>query len=387
MDFTLKTEQLAAEEKAKKFAALEILPCVELLEHDLELRKDLFQKMAREGLFLMGVPKDLGGTQTDYLSYLLALKAISAADAGMGVAMAITTMMTEIIVRYGTSLQKEEYLTKIASGEGVPYSFALTEKDSGSDAKSLQTQAVLDVQNKNLYVLNGAKQFITNADLAGLILVMAKTDPDQGSRGVTAFLVDHGSKGLHIVKKERKLGLLSANLVDFRLENCKVPKNKILGELGQGFEIAMQALDTGRIGIAAQALGIAEAAYEAALKYSKERYQFGRALAENQAIAFKLADMYVKMQAGQALLYQACWRKEQGLDVNLQASSAKLFCTETAIEIVNDALQIFGGYGYIKDYPLERYYRDVRATTLYEGTSEIQRLIISRAILKERITC
>lgn len=382
MDFGFTQEQLAIEERARKFASLEIAPVVEKLEEDLALRQEIYRKMALEGFLLMCVPKEKGGNYSDYLSYALALKAISRFDAGMAVAMSVINMMNEVIVKFGTKELIEKYISRIRKGEGLPLSFALTEKESGSDAKSIKTEAVLDPKDKNYYLLNGSKQFITNADTAGVILVLAKTNSNQGAQGITAFLVDQGTEGFKVVKKERKLGLLSANLIDFELENCRVPTSQILGKIGQGFEIAMCALDAGRIGISAQALGIAEAAYDAALKHSKERYQFGHPLAENQVIAFKLADMFVKLNAGKGLLYKACWLKDRGEDVNLAAAVAKVYCTEASIEVVDDALQIFGGYGYVKDYPLERYYRDVRVTTLYEGTSEIQRLIISRAILQ-----
>ena len=381
MDFDFTKEQLAIEERARKFASLEIAPVQEQLENDLELRQDIFRKMGEEGLLMMCVPKNEGGTFSDSLSYVLALKAISNVDAGIGVAMSVINMLAEVIAKQGTRTQKEKYLSDIAKGRGLPLAFALTERDSGSDAKSIKTTAYLDLKNKE-YVLNGAKQFITNADTAGVVLVMAKIN-DEGAQGISAFLVEHGTEGFKVIKKERKLGLLSANLIDFELQNCRISENQLLGKPGQGFEIAMQALDAGRIGISAQALGIAEAAYDAALKHSKERYQFGHSLSDNQAIAFKLADMFVKLSAGKGLLYKACWLKDCGEPINLFASVAKVYCSEASIEVVDDALQIFGGYGYVKDYPLERYYRDVRVTTLYEGTSEIQRMIISRALLHE----
>ena len=383
MDFAFTQAQLDVEEKARKFAALEIAPVVGKLEEDLVLRQEIFQRMAQLGFMLMCVPKEQGGSYSDHLCYALALKSIASVDAGIAVSMSVINMIAEVIAKYGTPAQVEKYISNIRKGIGLPLSFALTEKESGSDAKSIRTLATVDPKDKNYYLLNGSKQFITNADTAGMVLVLAKTDGNQDAHGMTAFLLDEGTEGFKIVKKEGKLGLLSANLVDFVLENCRISKDQILGHVGQGFEIALRALDAGRIGISAQALGIAEAAYEAALKHSKMRYQFGHALADNQIIAFKLADMFVKLNAAQGLLYKACWHKDQEKEVNLNASVAKVYCTESAIEIVNEALQIFGGYGYVKDYPLERYYRDVRVTTLYEGTSEIQRLIISRALLHE----
>ncbi len=380
MDFDFTKEQMGIEEKARKFALLEIAPIVEKLEEDLTLRQEIYKKMAHAGFLLMCVPQEYGGSYTDCLSYALALKGIARVDAGMAVAMSVINMMAEVLSLYGTREQKDKYISQIKKGECLPLAFALTEKESGSDAKSIKTEAIQDPKDPNYYLLNGSKQFITNADAAGLILVMARTDSTQGAKGITAFLMDQNTEGFKVDKKERKLGLLTANLIDFSLNNCRVHKNQILGELGQGFEIAMRALDAGRIGISAQALGIAEAAYEAALQHAKERIQFGHPIGDNQAIAFKLADMFVKLNAGKGLLYKVCLEKDKGVDVNLSAAVAKLFCTESSIEIVNEALQIFGGYGYVKDYPLEKYYRDVRVTTLYEGTSEIQRLIISRAL-------
>lgn len=382
MDLTLTSQQKDLLQRAKKFALMEIAPFVDQLEEDLLLRGQIYEKMAHEGFLLMNIPAENGSLDT--LSYALVLKAIASVDAGMATSLSVINMVAEIIYKFGTEQQKKKYLLGISKGNLLPLSFALTEKESGSDAKSIQTAAILD-SAKNLYVLNGSKQFITNADTAGLIIILAKTDPNKGSEGITAFIVEGDSAGIKIIKKERKLGLLTANLIDFDLVNCQVQSNEILGKLGQGFEIAMRALDSGRIGISAQALGIAEAAYLAAVKHAKERKQFGKSLGDHQAIAFKLADMYVKMQAGMGLLQRACWEKDSGTQATLAASTAKLFCSEVANEIVNESLQIFGGYGYVKDYPLEKYYRDVRVTTLYEGTSEIQRLIISRHILGDDV--
>jgi alkylation response protein AidB-like acyl-CoA dehydrogenase len=382
MDFSLSKEQMAIEKRCQEFANQEISNVVPLLEEDLEARHRLFQKMAKAGFFLLNVAKKQGGNFTDTISYILALKSIAAVDAGISVTMAVTNMVAETIALYGSEAQRQNYLPRIAKGECVPLSFALTEKEAGSDAKNIQTSAKLDPNDSSVYILNGEKQFITNGDLAGVLIVMAKTDFNQGSAGITAFLVDRGTPGLHVVKKEKKLGLLTANLVDLSFVDCRIPADHILGKKGEGFKVAMTALDSGRIGIAAQAIGIAEAAFNAALKHAQQRQQFGHPLAENQAIAFKLADMQVKLSAGSLLLFKACWLKDQGMPFNREASEAKLFCSEACNEIVNEALQIYGGYGYVKDYPLEKYFRDARVTTLYEGTSEIQRIIISRHILQ-----
>lgn len=380
MDFSLTPHQKKRETKTLLFAEKEIVPHVDRLEEDLSFRQALFRKMARQGLFLLSVPKKHGGEGNGALNYLLALKAVAKADAGIAAAMGVTNMVAEAIHIWGSEKQKKHYLPKIAKGEFVPLSFALTEKCAGSDAKSIKTEAK---QAGKSYQIHGEKQFITNADISQVTIVMAKTDPAKGSEGISAFLVEKETKGFTVVKKERKLGLLTTNLVNLSFDKCKVPAENRLGKEGQGYKIAMASLDSGRLGIAAQAMGIAEAAYEAALHHAKHRHQFGHALAENQSIAFKLADMHIKLSAGKLLLARAAWQKDLGKPYTLEASEAKLFCSESCNEIVNEALQIFGGYGYIKDYLVEKYFRDARVTTLYEGTSEIQRIVIARQILNE----
>lgn len=367
MDFTFSDQQLAWEQKSTAFALKEIKPQVERLEEDLELRQTLFAMMGKEGFF------SLTTTQIDPLAYILALKAIAKIDAGIAVAMAVTNMVAEAIALFGSNEQKRKYLPKITSGDCVPASFALTEELAGSDAQQIETKAI---KNEQGYRLHGKKQFITNGDMAGVLIIFAKDE-----QGMSAFLVDKGTPGLKVVKKERKLGLLTANLVSLELEHCQLPDCSLLGQSGKGFHIAMKSLDSGRIGIAAQALGIAEAAFEAALSFSQERIQFGHPIADHQAITFKLADMKVKLDAAFGLLFKAAWQKEKGMSYTLAASEAKLFSSEISNEIAAEAVQIFGGRGYVKDYPVEKYYRDARVTTLYEGTSEIQRIVISRAIL------
>jgi acyl-CoA dehydrogenase len=373
MDFQLTDDQKSSVDRSQEFAKKEIAPFVDKFENDLALRKQVFQKMAKEGFFLLCVPKNHAGTSIGTVSYLLALEAISKVDAGIAVAMSVTNMVTEAIYRNGSKQLCEKYLSGFMSGKYAPASFAMTEKNAGSDVKSIQTTSQRDGAD---VIINGEKQFITNGDLAEVILVFA-----QSSDGMNAFLVDRNTSGLSVIKKERKLGLLSANLVSLRFDQCRISASQQIGERGQGLKIALSALDSGRISIAAQALGIAKASYEAAVHFSKERQQFGHPICENQAIAFKLADMHVKISAGEMLLFKVAWKKDQGLPFTLEASEAKLFCSEMCNEVAADALQIHGGYGYIKDYPVERYFRDARVTTLYEGTSEIQRLIISRKIL------
>jgi alkylation response protein AidB-like acyl-CoA dehydrogenase len=370
MNFDLTDKQKERERRCREFAQTVIAPQVKELEEDLKLRQSVFHKMAKEGFFTLALPDQ--EAKKDTVGYLLGLKSIAKIDAGMAVAMAVTNMVAEAISRFGSEGQKSHYLPKIADGSCVPLSFALTEKQAGSDVKAIQTFFSTDLKDPDFIRLNGAKQFITNGDIAGALIVMAKGSWDKQKEGITAFLVDGGVKGLSVTKKESKLGLLTVNLVSLKFDNCHLSKNAILGKPGEGLKIALSSLDSGRLGIAAQAVGIAEAAFEAALLFSKERQQFGHAIGENQAIAFKLADMRVKLDAARL--------KDSERPYSMEAAEAKLFCSEVCNEIAGEALQIHGGYGYIKDYPVEKYFRDARVTTIYEGTSEILRIVISRQL-------
>lgn len=369
MDFSLTKEQRKIEERCKRFAETVIAPQVNALENDVELRKKLFHQIALEGFFSLVLPKK--DSKIDSIGYLVGLKTIAKIDAGIAVAMAVTNMVAEAIEHYGTEQQKTAYLPKIADGTCVPLSFAMTEKQAGSDVKAIETTYHRD---QDFIVLNGSKQFITNGDLAGALIVLAN-----GEEGMSTFLVDGKAKGLSVTKKENKLGLLTAHLVALKFEDCRIPKTSILGKFGEGLKVVFSSLDSGRLGIAAQAIGIAEAAYEAALAFSKERYQFGHAIGDNQAIAFKLVDMKVKLDAAKLMAYKAAWLKDQKGQFTIEAAEAKLYCSEICNEIAGEALQIHGGYGYTKDYLVEKYFRDARVTTIYEGTSEIQRLVIARS--------
>lgn len=373
MDFSLNKEQKEIEEKCRRFAEQEIAPRVKQLEDDLSVRMGLFRQMAEENLFLLGIPKN---KKTDTVGYLAGLKAIAKADAGIAVAMAVTNMVAEAMVRFGTAEQQLHYLPKIADGTCVPLSFAITEKQAGSDVKAIKT-AFKEDPGGSFVLLNGEKQFITNGDISEALIIIAR-GKWEGEDGISAFVIDRKTEGLSVIKKENKLGLLTANLVTLGFDNCRVPKTALLAKAGEGLKVALASLDSGRLGIAAQAAGIAEAAFESALTFSKERHQFGRAIGENQAIAFKLADMRVKLDAAILMTYRAAWLKDQNFPFSMAAASAKLYGSEICNEIVSDTLQIHGGYGYIKDYPVEKYFRDARVTTLYEGTSEIQRIVIAR---------
>ncbi len=377
MDFTITPEQEAFRQSCWQFCEEEVLPVRAQLETDLEIRRSLYQKMARKGFMVMNVPKTLGGSYTDALSYILAISTFAKADAGVAVAMAVSNWVAEALSLYGTEDQQRRYLPKMANGEYCGACFALTEEHAGSDAKSIECRADL---HGNDYVLNGHKRWITNGNLADLCIVFAKV-PMKDSHGITAFLVERGTPGWTVNKIVDKLGLLTVNLTCMEFNECHVNAQQVLGLPGHGLRLALAMLDRGRLGIAAQAIGIAEAAFEASVKHAKDRVQFGKPIGENQAVAFKLADMHVKLEAARLLLYKAAWLRDQGEPFTLAASTAKLFASEASNEIVNEAVQIHGGYGYIKEYPIERYYRDARVTTIYEGTSEIQRLVISRHIL------
>lgn len=375
MDFALNESQLAIEKTCAVFASNEITPHMQEIEDNIDKRRKLFQKMGREGLFTLTVPKSDGGTGVDNVAYVSGLRAVAKTDAGIAVAMAVTNMVAEAIYVFGSHAQKHKYLPAIQDGSCVPLSFAMTELQAGSDVKAILAEAIYDPHKEGRYLLSGQKQFITNANVAGGLVIIVKT-PD----GISAFLIDGGMEGMEITKEERKLGLLTANLVDIQFNLCSLSVDNMLGKPGDGLKIALSCLDSGRIGIAAQSVGIGEAAFEAALEYAKKRRQFGRPIIENQAIAFKLADMRVQLSAATNMLYRAAWLKDQGQPFTVQAAEAKLFCSEICNKIADEGLQIHGGYGYVKGYFAEKYFRDARATTIYEGTSEIQRLVISRSL-------
>jgi alkylation response protein AidB-like acyl-CoA dehydrogenase len=383
VNFQFSEEQLAIAGMCKNFARSEIQPKVRDLEKSGKFPKDIFRKMAELGLLTMTVPEEAGGTYTDTISYMLALSAISKADAGVAVAMAVTNMVAESIYRFGTEAQKKKYLPGFADGSILAGAFGLTESQAGSDPGALRTRAELDKDDGDYFTLTGEKIFITSGDVAGVIIVMAKTRMPEGSDKTTAFLVEPGMKGFQVGRKEEKLGLLSSSTVSLVFDRCRVHKNQVLGQMGKGMSQALGVLDSGRVSIAAQAIGIAEAAFEEAARYSKVRMQFGRHLSQNQAIQFKLADMKVKLEAAKLLMFRAASLKDAKKTFTQEASIAKLFATEMCNEVVGEAVQIHGGYGYTKEFLVEKYFRDARVTTIYEGTSEIQRIVIAKKLLED----
>lgn len=371
-------EQIMMRDMVRNFAQDKIEPWVERMEAG-EFPRKLLTQMGELGLMGITAPEELGGSAMDFTSYIIAINELSKVSAVMGVILSVhTSVGTNPIIYFGNDEQKKRYVPKLAAGEYLG-AFCLTEPSAGSDAGSLQSKAVRDGDE---YVINGSKVFITNGGEADVYIVFASTNPTEKTRGISAFIVEKGTTGLIVGKDEHKMGLHGSRTVQLTFDNCRIPAANLLGEEWEGFKIAMANLDVGRIGIAAQALGIAEAALEAATAYAKERVQFGKPIAAQQGVGFKLADMATAVEAVKLLVYRAADLRTKGLPCGAEASMAKLFASRTAVQTALDAIQIFGGYGYTKDYPVERYFRDAKVTEIYEGTSEIQKLVISKHLLK-----
>ena len=333
------------------------------------------------GLGLSGIcfPEQYGGADGDVLSYILAVEEICKADSGIGISLSATVSLCAWpIFAYGTEEQKKKYLVPLVEGSQMG-AFGLTEPGAGTDAASQQTVAVRDGDN---YIINGSKIFITNGGEAEVNVIFAMTDKSKGVKGITAFILEKGMPGFTFGKKEHKMGIRSSQTMELIFQDVKVPVSQMLGKEGEGFKIAMSTLDGGRIGVAAQALGIAQAAFDAAVKYSKERVQFGKPISANQAISFMLADMATKIDAARLLVYRAAAFKDAGKPYSKEAAMAKLFASDMAMEVTTDAVQILGGYGYIREYPTERYMRDAKITQIYEGTNQAQRMVIGGAVLR-----
>jgi alkylation response protein AidB-like acyl-CoA dehydrogenase len=378
MNFELNEDQKMVRDMVRRFAENEIAPIAGEIDRSEAFPSATLAKMAELGLMSMLVPAEEGGTGMGAVAYSLALMEIGRACASHSVTTSVTNMVCEGIYRFGSDEQKAKYIPKIASGEYPAGAFALTEPGAGSDAGSLRTSAVRDGA---AYVLNGTKVFITSGTHAGVTMVAAKTDRDAGKRGISVFLVERGTPGLKVGRKEEKLGQRASDTVELNLEDCRVPASALLGNEGDGFKVMLSSLDGGRVGIASNSCGLARAALEAAAAYAKERRQFGKAIAEFQAIQFKLAEMATQLEAAELLTLRAAHKKQQGGNYTQEASMAKVYATEMVQRVCREAIQIHGGYGYVREYPVERYLRDAMAVTLYEGTSEVQRIVISRNLL------
>jgi alkylation response protein AidB-like acyl-CoA dehydrogenase len=377
MDFGLSDDQREIQALAREVAKEKIEPHAAEWDREHRFPRELFAELAELGLMGVCIPEEYGGAGADFLSYILVLEELSRADAGVGVTVAVhTSAVTLPILRFGTDEQRSRFVPPLARGETLG-AFALTEPEAGSDAGSLRTAAREDGDG---WRISGSKQWITNGSHAGTFLLFARTDADTpGPKGVSAFVLD--ADHVRITREEEKLGLNSSVTSDLVVEDARVGRDRLLHEEGKGFEVAMSTLDGGRIGIAAQALGIAQAAYDAARAYALERRQFGKRIADFQAIQWKLADMATEIDAARLLVYRAAWLREQGRPHGEEGAKAKLFASETARRQTGEAIQILGGYGYTKEFPVERYYRDAKITEIYEGTSEIQRLVIARSVL------
>ena len=381
MHFELTAEQRSIQRVARELAEAEIVPHAASWDREHRFPDELYPKLAGLGLMGVCVPEEHGGAGADFLSYVLVLEELSRADAGVGVTVAVhTSAATLPILAFGTEEQAKRFVPPLARGETIG-AFALTEPGSGSDAGSLRTTAIPDGDG---WTITGSKQWITNGSRAGLFLLFARTDPGTaGGRGVSAFLLD--AEHVRVTREEEKLGLNSSTTSDLAIDGARVGRDRLLHEEGRGFRVALATLDGGRIGIAAQALGIAQAAFDVASVYARERVQFGRRIGDFQAIQWKLADMATEIDAARLLTYRAAWLKQEGRPHAAEGAKAKLFASEVARRQTAEAIQVLGGYGYTKEFPVERFYRDAKVTEIYEGTSEIQRLVIARSILGRQV--
>ena len=379
MKFDLTEEHLMIRDAARDFAQNELLPGVIERDENQTFPSDQVKKMAELGFMGMMVSPDYGGGGMDTISYVLAMEEISKVDASAAVIMSVNnSLVCWGLETYGTKEQKDKYLRKLATGEIIG-AFCLSEPEAGSDATSQQTTAI---EKNDHYLLNGTKNWITNGNSASVYLVIAQTDPSLGHKGINAFIVEKETTGVIVGKKEDKLGIRGSDTHSIMFNDVKVPKENRIGEDGFGFSFAMKTLSGGRIGIAAQALGIASGAYELALEYSKQRKAFGKEISRHQAIAFKLADMATEIDASRLLCLRAAWLKDNGMNYDREGAMAKVFASETAMKTTTEAVKVHGGYGFVKEYHVERLMRDAKITQIYEGTSEIQRIVISRSILK-----
>ncbi|MCQ2329062.1 MAG: acyl-CoA dehydrogenase [Paludibacteraceae bacterium] len=379
MDFNLNKKQALFQQMIREFAEKEVKPMAAEIDEQERFPMETVKKLGKIGVMGIPVPTQYGGAGGDNLMYSIAVEELSRCCATTGVVVsAHTSLCVAPILEHGTEEQKMKYIPKLASGEWIG-AFGLTEPNAGTDAAMQQTVAVLDGDH---YVLNGTKIFITNANYASVFVVFAMTDKSKGNKGISAFIVEKDFPGFSIGKKEKKLGIRGSATAELIFENCIVPKENLLGEEGKGFSIAMKTLDGGRVGIASQALGIAQGAMDETVKYTKERKQFGRSIAQFQNTQFRMAELETKVQASRLLVRSAAFKKDQHVPFSADAAMAKLFAAETAMEVTTKAVQFHGGYGYTRDYPVERMMRDAKITEIYEGTSEVQRMVIAGKLFK-----
>ena len=379
MDFSPNETQALVQKTARDFAERVILPRAAAIDASEAMPGEVLRGLGDLGLMAVNVPPDLGGAGAGAVAYALAVQEVARACASTAVTMSVSNMVGETIARFGTAAQKDRYCPVLARGDQGLGCFALSEPDAGSDPGAMKSTAKPDAGD---WVLCGSKQWVSGGSAAAVLIVWARTAPaDAGARGISCFLVEQGAHGLHFGRPEDKMGLRGSSTVPIELADCRVPAHALLGQENEGFKVAMMALDGGRIGISSQAIGIARAALEESVRFAKDRHAFGVAIGNHQAIQAKLADMHTQIEAAQLLTLRAAWLKEGRRPFTREASMAKLFASEMAVRVCNEAVQIHGGYGYTRDFPAERHLRDARVTTIYEGTSEIQRLVIARSAL------
>ena len=379
MDFTLSKEQEMCQQLYRDFAVNEAEPLAQEIDEEERFPEETIRLAADYGFMGIPIAKEFGGQGCDSLTYIMCVEELSKVCATTGVIVAShTSLACDPIKNFGTPEQKEKYLVPLAKGEKIG-AFGLTEPNAGTDSAGQQTKAVLDGDH---YILNGSKIFITNGGVADIYIVFAMTDKSLGNKGISAFIVEKGMPGFTFAKKEKKMGIRGSATCELIFEDVKIPKENLLGKINGGFKIAMTTLDGGRIGIAAQALGIAQGAIDETVKYTKERRQFGKAISDFQNTRFQLADMQARVDAARLLVYRAAKAKDSGQRFSLEAAMAKLFASETAMNVTTRCVQLFGGYGYMREYPIERMMRDAKITEIYEGTSEVQRMVIAGAMLK-----
>lgn len=380
MDFSFTEDQQLLRHTVREFAESEILPHVMEFDESQEYPREIMAKAAKLGLFGILFPEKYGGAGLGYMEYAIAIEELSRVDGSVGISVAAHNgLCSNHIYLFGNEAQREKWLKPLASGEWIG-GWSLTEPTAGSDAGGTRSTAVEDGDH---WVLNGSKTFTTHGTVGDVVVVFAVTDKDKGKHGISTFVIRQGTPGFRPGKKENKMGLRASDTSEVIMDNCRIPADQLIGKRGEGFIDAMKVLDGGRISIAALALGMSRGAYEAAAKYATEREQFGKPIASFQAIQFMLADMATKIDAAAMLIYRAAWMKDNGQNVTKESAMAKLFASEIGVEVADKALQIFGGYGYVKDFPVEKFYRDMKLCTIGEGTSEIQRIVIAREILRQ----
>lgn len=382
MNFDLTEDQLMVKQTIREFAEKELAPGAGERDEKQEYPHEQMKQLGELGFMGVYIPEDYGGAGLDALSFIITIEELARVDASAAVIVAVNnSLVCGGIEKFGTEEQKKKFLTPLASGQALG-AYSLSEAGSGTDAASLKCRITPDGEN---YIVNGTKLWVTNGANAKYYIVFTTLDPSLGYKGICALVVDRDTEGFEIGKKENKLGIRSSDTVELIFNNARIPKANLLGEEGKGFTVAMTIMDSGRLGIAAQALGIAQGAFEAALKYSKERKQFGTEIINHQAIQFKLAEMATDIDAARFLIYRAAWLRDQGRNFTKEASMAKMFCSQVANQVANQAVQVHGGYGYLKDFCVERFMRDAKITDIYEGTSEVQRLVIARQLQKGNI--